>query len=169
VLSPVVLGPRAIPTVTDPEQAERSIELAVLSAIAHGRGERAYEVGRVTLHALEHVDEPRGTAYTMFVLPALDDAVRTRLEEEMKLESYPEQPESVKRILAQGREEGREEGLAQGELRGLITSVIRVLETRGVQVSPEHRARILACTDPQQASRWVARAATVSTADELFE
>jgi hypothetical protein len=37
-LQPLVLGPATVPVVTDPELAEREVELAILSAMAHGNG-----------------------------------------------------------------------------------------------------------------------------------
>jgi hypothetical protein len=39
VLTPLVLGPSAIPVVKDPEVAKRSPELSVLSVMAHGKEE----------------------------------------------------------------------------------------------------------------------------------
>jgi len=41
VLRPPVLGREAVPVVTDPAEAARRPELAVLSAMAHGESERA--------------------------------------------------------------------------------------------------------------------------------
>lgn len=60
---------------------------------------------------------------------------------------------------------GRAEGRAEGEAR----SVLRVLAARGVPVTEEHQARILACTDVAVLERWITRAVSITNADELFE
>jgi hypothetical protein len=46
--------------------------------------------------------------------------------------------------------------------------VIDVLEARGLRVSDEARARILACTDATQLAAWVRHAVTVPSVDALF-
>lgn len=48
---PLVLGPSAIPVVTDPERARRSPELALLSVQAHGHSEAALAVGQAAASA----------------------------------------------------------------------------------------------------------------------
>ncbi|MFJ1993664.1 hypothetical protein [Streptomyces asiaticus] len=55
-------------------------------------------------------------------------------------------------------------GKAEGEARG----VLRVLEKRGIPTLAETRDRIINCTDLDTLDRWLDRAVTVSTADELF-
>ncbi|WP_437544970.1 hypothetical protein WME97_37730 [Sorangium sp. So ce367] len=37
-VEPLVLGPAVVPEITDPAEAEKDAELAVLSAVAHGNG-----------------------------------------------------------------------------------------------------------------------------------
>jgi len=65
---------------------------------------------------------------------------------------------------AEGREEGREEGRAEGE----IDSILAVLDARGLEISDEARERIRRCDDLNQLNTWIRRAATVSSADDLF-
>lgn len=38
-MSPLVVGPSAVPVVTEPDVAVRDPELAVLSVMAHGKGD----------------------------------------------------------------------------------------------------------------------------------
>lgn len=165
VLRPIVVGPEGVPVVTDPAWAEASPELAVLSALAHGAGEQGYEVARAVLFGLGRVDEERAWVYSSIVLPALGEAVRARLEEEMKLENLPEPPEFLKRARAQGQAEGREEGRAEARAQDLLT----VLSARGLSVSGDVRARILACRDANQLSEWLVRAVRVERAEDLFD
>ncbi|GLZ10227.1 hypothetical protein Acsp04_04620 [Actinomadura sp. NBRC 104425] len=60
------------------------------------------------------------------------------------------------------------EGIAEGRIEGEAKSVLLILEARGITVTDEQRQRVLTCTDLQQLETWVRRAATISSADELF-
>lgn len=62
-------------------------------------------------------------------------------------------------------EQERVEGKAEGRAEGLIT----VLEARGLDLSTEQKARILACTDFAVLDRWLRRAVSIGTVEELFE
>jgi hypothetical protein len=43
-----------------------------------------------------------------------------------------------------------------------------VLEARGINVSDEVRERVTACDDLELLDRWLVRAATVASAEEIF-
>jgi len=55
-IQPLVLGPAVVPVVTDPAEAEKEIELAILSAMAHGNGPRGLAVVQGALGALGRLD-----------------------------------------------------------------------------------------------------------------
>ncbi|MFY9820273.1 MAG: hypothetical protein WAM82_02760 [Thermoanaerobaculia bacterium] len=63
----------------------------------------------------------------------------------------------------------RSEGEAKGMAEGIATSVLRVLETRGIAVSPAQRQEILRCADLDRLDRWLARAALAATTDEVLQ
>lgn len=63
------------------------------------------------------------------------------------------------------RDEGRAEGKAEGEAKALLL----VLAGRGIDVSDETRERITNCTDHATLSTWLTRAATATSAAEIFE
>ncbi|MBF6064240.1 hypothetical protein IU500_21290 [Nocardia terpenica] len=46
-------------------------------------------------------------------------------------------------------------------------SILVVLEARDITVPDDVRERIETCTDPRTLDRWIRRAVTVATADEL--
>ena len=83
VLRPIVVGPEGVPVVTKRADAEASPELAVLSALAHGRGARGLPVARALMHGLDCVDPEQAWVYGTIVFHALSKAVRAKLEEEM--------------------------------------------------------------------------------------
>jgi Uma2 family endonuclease len=62
----------------------------------------------------------------------------------------------------------RAEGVAEGLARGRADAVIVLLAARGVAVDSATRERIVAERDLQRLDRWIARAASCATADELF-
>lgn len=61
-------------------------------------------------------------------------------------------------------EEIRDEGRAQGRAEDTLV----VLEARGIDVPDEIRERITACDDPELLRRWLTRAATAPSAEEIF-
>jgi hypothetical protein len=58
--------------------------------------------------------------------------------------------------------------IAKGEAKGRAEALLTMLEARGLRVSDEARARILACTEAAQLDAWVRKAVSVGSIDELF-
>ena len=63
---------------------------------------------------------------------------------------------------------GYEEGIEKGKTAGIAESVLAFLSARNIPVDPRVRARILGCQDRTQLDRWIARAATAQSADEVL-
>jgi hypothetical protein len=61
-------------------------------------------------------------------------------------------------------EEIRDEGRAQGRAEDILV----VLEARGLDVPDEIRERIAGCDDPDLLRRWLTRAVTAPSAEEIF-
>ena len=77
--------------------------------------------------------------------------------------------------IQQAREYGdakKAEGFAEGETAGFTkakaAAVLAVLSARGVALSNEARARIEACVDVAMLDRWISRAATAASSEEVF-
>jgi hypothetical protein len=152
VLHPPVLGREAVPVVTDPAEAARRPELAVLSAMAHGDGEQGAAIAAAVLPAVAGLGDDRAKFYGDLVLNSLNEAARRALEKMMK--GYEYQSEFAKKYVA------------QGEAKAMLT----VLRARGIAVPDAVRERILAQKDPKQVERWLEKAATAaSIADVLDE
>ena len=62
-------------------------------------------------------------------------------------------------------DDGEKKGRAVGQARALL----RVLEHRSVIVPEPVRERVLATLDEPQLERWLARALTVTSAEEIFD
>ncbi|MGQ0575418.1 MAG: hypothetical protein ACT4RN_14600 [Pseudonocardia sp.] len=159
VITPLVLGPRQVPLITDPARAAETPELAVLSAIAHGGGPSGDDVLDAVLGAFAAVDPDRAALYCDVVLAALPAAARSYLEA-LVTATYEYQSEFARRYFSEGKAAGH----AAGEAR----AVLAVLDARGVDVPADARARISACTDVDQLDAWVRRAVTAASVQDLF-
>ncbi|WP_259400912.1 hypothetical protein [Microbispora sp. H13382] len=63
-----------------------------------------------------------------------------------------------------GLEQGRQEGRAEGE----IEAILAVLDARGLDIPSEARERISRCSDLHLLEKWIRRAATAKSVDDLF-
>jgi len=60
------------------------------------------------------------------------------------------------------------EARLEGFIEGSIRSLLRILEHRGIPVSPAARARITACTDFNLTEIWLDNVFDVTSAEELI-
>jgi hypothetical protein len=61
------------------------------------------------------------------------------------------------------------EGRAQGRAEGQARAMLDVLAFRNVPIPASTRERVMTMQDEPQLQCWLARALTVSTADEIFD
>lgn len=57
---------------------------------------------------------------------------------------------------------------ARGEARGEANAIVLVLQARAIALSEEQRARIASCVDKSVIERWLVRAVTAATAEDVF-
>jgi hypothetical protein len=172
--APIVLGPGAIPVVTSADAAERAPELAVLSVLTHAAGDD--EVARAAVHGIGRLDDDRRTLYINIILSCVAPALRQALEDAMNFKDYEfKSPFFVNKIAqaraeakAQAKAEATAEVAAEAEAKGEAQALLAVLAARGLPVTDEARARILACRDLPVLERWVTRAVTAASIDDLF-
>jgi hypothetical protein len=151
---PRVLGPDIVPIITDIDQARRTPELAVLSALAHGNDEPnlAGRVGTAALIAALGLDPERAALYSQLIDGALSSAARAALETLMQTQDFPIKSEFARVQRASAKAE----------------SVLRVLAKRQLAVSDAQRERILDCSDLDTLDRWLDTAVIATSTDELF-
>jgi hypothetical protein len=161
VMRPRVLGPDAIPIVTDPAQAAREPELAVLSAMTHGAGnaETAVAIAQAAASALGHLPQDHQVLYLALIASALGDAAKKALQ------MHPEAEKIVEKFIGEQKQRLVDKTRATEK----AADVIVFLEARGLAVSEVQRQRITETADLETLSRWVRRAATVTSTDALFE
>jgi hypothetical protein len=126
--TPYVLGPSGVPEVTDSVGASANPELAVLSALAHGRDAnfvRAIEIALAARNAIANLDAERASIYVDLITNALGEAARQALKN-TDMWKYEYQTEFARHHFARGVAEGEARGIAEGEARGIAEG-----ETRG--------------------------------------
>ena len=91
-----------------------------------------------------------------------------------ELDAYQKVLDEIRQVHAiaearwtEGLAEGHKSGLAEGLAAGKVASILAVLAARSLPVSDAVRARIEACRDSGTLDRWIARAATAPSAEEV--
>ena len=159
--APFVIGPEGVPIVTDPELAVREPELALLSMMAHGGDDEtiALAVARAAAKGIEGFDRERWVLYFGLIESSLSDAAR---------KAFQMLPEG-QQFFSESQRQSFEQGSAKGQALGQAHAILRVLARRNIAVSDEQRERITACTDAEILDRWLDRAVTAASTDELFK
>lgn len=145
----LVLGPSGVPIVTDEARALADPELAVLSAMAHGKDDdvaRSVEIAVAAQLASLSLDEEHSTLYCDLIFLALSQAAREALQT-MRPAKYEYQSEFARLYFGQGRQEGSQEGR--------VALILRLLTAR-FGVLPD-------------AVRFQVAGATISALDEIGE
>ena len=166
-----VLGPTAIPWLSDPRAAAERPEAAILSTLAHAADAGSEALAPIVLALLRSLDDARASIYADEILGAASGALMKQLDKAM-LENYEFKSQYFRDRFAQakaaGAAEGRLEGLSQGRAAEKAADVLAVFEARGLAVSDALRARVLACADVDQLGLWLRRAVTVVAPDDIF-
>jgi hypothetical protein len=133
----------------------KDVELAVLSAVAHGKHEGVLDVALPTIRALGNlaeVDAERSGVYLDLVLGAVSSAARAALEPVMK-SNYEYQSDFARHYYGQGE----------------ANALLRVLAARGFAVDAATDERVRACSDLKMLERWLTRAATAAALSDVFD
>jgi hypothetical protein len=163
VLRPLVIGPRSVPRVIDPEQAVRSPELAVLSTRAHGDGPGRSAIFDALLVALMSLEDDQRRIYYGLAAGGLQSTSQTELNDKWIVEDDMLTEEDL--ILGDKLRSLLETGVARGEAK----SVLAVLAARNVAVPEDARVRIARCRNLATLDRWLAIAVTATAVEELFQ
>ncbi|MEZ4450331.1 MAG: hypothetical protein R3B09_12710 [Nannocystaceae bacterium] len=160
-LTPTVLGPDEIPIITDFDEARRSPELAVLSALAHVDAPEVVDIAAAALAASHDLDNDRGILYPDAILARVGGLARKILEKLMQSGRYEFQSDFAKKYFAEGKAEGKAEGEAQ--------ILLQILQFKGFTIADALREQVAACRDPAQLEAWVDRALRASSLAEIFD
>jgi hypothetical protein len=160
VLSPLVLGPQAMPVVTEERMARQDPELAVLSGMAHGQEASGLDIAKAVFGALGGLDDERARLYLDLVFSRLNAAAKSAFEAVMQ-GNYEYQSDFARKYYGQGRDAGRCEEARQ--------AIIEVLDARGLAPTAEQFQRIESCADLTQLKAWLRGAVRSGSVSELFD
>jgi hypothetical protein len=167
---PCVVGPSNTPAVTDTQEAEANVELAVLSAIEHGRSSDVAQAARIAAAAIvasAGVDAERSRLYLDLLLRHLSESARRATLETMNSLGYEYVSDFARHYVAQGREEGRAEGKAEGKVEGQVRVIIKLLASRFGHLDAALQTRISTATEAQL-DALTDRILSVETLDEAL-
>ncbi|WP_426364766.1 hypothetical protein [Streptomyces sp. E-08] len=160
-VQPIVVGPHNMPVITDPAEARADLALTTLSAITHAGDPDIGAILKALSSALRDVPEDVADPIIEFTAQGLGNRPAREVWRNLvavDLSFY------TSYIAEEIRDEGRDEGRAQGN----ADAILIVLEQRGLAVSEAVRERVASCDDPDVLRRWLVRAVTVASAEEIF-
>ncbi|WP_437522236.1 hypothetical protein WME79_31010 [Sorangium sp. So ce726] len=173
-VEPLVLGPAVVPEITDPADAERETELAVLSAVAHGNGPKGLAVVQAALVGLGRLDQEHAMVYFQVIWSGLREPMRRALEAlvmERQIEGeerFPFVRELMDRSKLAGLREGELKGMREGKLEGKRDTLLRLLARADIVLTESESARIQACTDIATLDRWIDNVLAAKNAAEVL-
>jgi hypothetical protein len=158
------VGPANTPAVTELPDAEKNVEIAVLSAIEHrrlGNTTLAARIASTAIMASAGVDAERSKMYLDLIYTVLSEGIPGLLEATMNSFGYKYQSDFALRYLGEGRAEGR----AEGNTEARIDIVLQQLTLRFGPLTDA----VQACIRHAQRSQLDALLAQVLTAQTLDE
>ncbi|MCY0993320.1 hypothetical protein OV203_39655 [Nannocystis sp. ILAH1] len=165
VLRPWVLGPEAVPAVTDLDRARELPELAVLSVAAHADEPGVEQIALAALDASRELDDERGIHYPDFVVGLLGRAARLALEQLM---ATKKRWEPISDMFRKPWLEGIAEGEVKGRVAGKAELVLKQLQLKGFSLTDAQRQRVLDCRDEAVLETWAARVLVATRLDEVL-
>jgi hypothetical protein len=127
-------------------------------------GPEARSIVRRALDLSRRLPKPLQAAQQQAIYNVINERMLAYLKEvSMKLEDIPESEP-----MRKWRMEVQAAVIAEAEAKAKAGAILSVLAARGLAVSEGQRARLLACTDHALLERYLQRAVTAGSADEVL-
>jgi hypothetical protein len=161
-LKPFVTGLERMPPPGGPFFGPEMTMLHILT------GSLDLSIHEARMFALISVAEAKPDRYRRYVhLIRIFTPRPTRQKLEQLMEELFKDP-FIDRFVEEGMEQGMEQGKQLGRADRATRVLLTILAARGIAIPEQTRARIEECADPDQLESWATRAATSTTADEVF-
>ncbi|MHA5049639.1 hypothetical protein [Streptomyces sp. SD15] len=155
---PLIVGPDNLPVITDERTAAENLTMAAFSAVAHGRSPRIEAILEALARALQETDGKSADYFNDFLDNSLGKTpAGEKWREILSFVSY-----------FPGRGTVRETAYLEGRAENQASSILRLLERRGIPVPDDARTRITDCSDLDTLVRWFDRAITATRTEDLF-
>ncbi|MFI6293122.1 hypothetical protein ACIBEJ_16150 [Nonomuraea sp. NPDC050790] len=161
-LVPIMVGPESVPVVTDVAEALKQPELTTLSAIMHSQTSNAAVALETFRQMLSSMPADQRPVYCDAALGGLPYEVSIAFWRELM-------SAGTQKFKSPIMQEFQAECVAKGMAKGEAESIVKVLRSRGLEVTADAEHRILNCDDAEQLDSWLTGAITVSHTDELFD
>ena len=172
--TPWVVGPSNTPAITELQEAKNNVELAVLSAIEHGKSADIPLAARITSAAIvasAGIDAERSRLYIDLIMKCLLENAPKAIEATMNSLGIEYQSDFARRYYFEGKEdgkaEGKLEGKAEGKAEGRTEIILRLLALRFGPLAEVVRTQIRSAQDTQ-IDAVAERMLTAQTLDEAL-
>jgi hypothetical protein len=163
-LRPEVIGPLNAPGV-----GSASPYLAIFAAFMGAMNLEEDQGARAFLTAVR--ESGAGVAdrkrLSTIMLNLASDAARRRLETMMTTMEW--KSDFIEGFVQEGLQKGIQQGLQQGEVKAKSEDVLKVIDSRAINVTAEEREQVASCTDIAQLDEWFDSALTAETAADIFK
>jgi hypothetical protein len=139
--APLVLGPNALPRLTDPQADPH---LVTLSALAHGHAPDGVAVATAAFAAVARLPEDEAAMLGDALWASLGEATRKALEAQMDINKWKEHSVLYREGEAKGLSKGLSKGRDEGRIEGLRTAIADLCELLGIAIGPVRRAQLQA-------------------------
>jgi hypothetical protein len=163
-LYPIVVDPRTFPSWED-AGPYLTILAGATKAIDLGTpGGRDAVLTAIEQTGASHADT---AALTTIILGVADAAARGELEALMASPKF--HSTFVDGLLQQGEEKGLEKGLEKGAVKSKVEDLIKVIKSRGLELTTAQLKLVTSCADLSQLATWFDQALDAKTTDEIFD
>jgi hypothetical protein len=151
-LRPLVIGPHNLPLITDPTEVTKDVPFAVLSALVHSKSPQVETALRAIVAATKEADEASVAFLDILEIGLAGTHAAPIWETLMTMDTS-----MLRGTLARNLRQ-----------EGYLHALLRLLELRGLELSPADRERITSCTDPEVLEGWFNRAYTAERVEDVF-
>lgn len=167
-LRPEVIGPLNAPGV-----GSASPYLAIFAAFMGAMNLEEEQSARAFLTAVRESDASAADRKRLstIMLNLASDAARRRLETMMTTMEWKSDfiEGFVQEGLQKGMRQGMRQGMQQGEVKAKSEDVLKIIDSRAINVTAEQREQVASCTDVAQLDQWFDSALTAETAADIFK
>jgi hypothetical protein len=171
------LAPEVIDPLNAPGVGSASPYLAIFAAYMGAMNLEGDQGARAFLTAVREsgasaADRKR---LSTIMLNLASDAARRRLETMMTTVEWKSDfiegfvQEGLQKGMQQGLQKGMQQGLQKGEVKAKSEDVLKVIDSRAINVTAEEREQVASCTDIAQLDEWFDSALTAETAADIFK
>ncbi|HET9170172.1 MAG TPA: hypothetical protein VFN97_12080 [Actinospica sp.] len=159
VSTPIVFGPDDLPRITSVDQVIEDPYLAVFCALAYAHDAGIGAILNVVAAGLAKLGD-------LDLSKNLHEIVERGLQDTPALEDWRKAVSYVP-ITMLPRSRWARENIAKGEVIGVVESILRILDHRGVELSAAAREHVSACEDIDLAKTWLDESLTATVYTDL--